>query len=253
MATKTTTPKPKITNDVLHVGYVLDASPSIQQYGLVETFRTAVREYVTDLRKEEKKIRRKFGKGEYTHFTLTAFDTITRPLVETQPVDAFDLDEVADSYAITGWGTALLDAVDETITQMERIVKPGEKVLVVIMTDGEENSSTRTNASALKERVSAKEAEGWSFTWLGSNLKPEQTYAAAASIGISRGATAMYTAEADSVGYAMASVSGVTSGLRASDMYGKAFNQTMYASNVGTNDFRNEDEIGNDPDDGATS
>lgn len=88
-----------------------------------------------------------------------------------------DLDEVPDLgadgnlYQPAG-GTALYDAVATTIQGTDAWLNKHKsfkgKVVCVINTDGEENSSKTTSLDAVNELISAKQAEGWEFVFMGA-------------------------------------------------------------------------------------
>lgn len=84
-------------------------------------------------------------------------------------------------------GTALLDAVGDTIAHIEAVHRyiRAEDVtahtLVVITTDGEENSSRRYSQPEIKRTVERKQADGWQFVFLGANI---DAVAAARDCGI---------------------------------------------------------------------
>ena len=76
-----------------------------------------------------------------------------------------------------GGGTALLDAIGRTIKKIRAVQKQtaeeyrAEKVLFVIITDGEENSSRKYSAEQIKERIEhQKEKYGWEFVFFGANM-----------------------------------------------------------------------------------
>lgn len=95
--------------------------------------------------------------------------TINKQRIET--VEPFGLEDY-----ITGGGTALLDAVGDAITKagarfraMSEDKRPA-KVLFVIITDGEENSSTRYTLDRIKSMISEQqERYRWQFVFLGAN------------------------------------------------------------------------------------
>lgn len=106
-----------------------------------------------------------------------------------------------DTYR-PGGGTALLDAVGRTINEagnelrsLPDALRPG-KVLVVIMTDGQENSSCEFNRRQVMELVKRQEDEyKWNFIYVGANV---DGFAEAGAIGIRSSNALNYTA--DSVG-----------------------------------------------------
>ena len=93
--------------------------------------------------------------------------------------DRIDLAEVApmtDKEYFVGGSTALLDAVGDTVTHVEKVhryIRPEDvpaHTMVVITTDGMENSSRRWRAADVKKLVEKKKEEGWEFLFLGANI-----------------------------------------------------------------------------------
>ena len=66
--------------------------------------------------------------------------------------------------------TPLYDAVAKTIQHLEGLTKAGDKVMVMIDTDGLENSSRDCNQSQIKTMVSDKKEAGWEFLFMASGL-----------------------------------------------------------------------------------
>ena len=77
--------------------------------------------------------------------------------------------------------TPLYDAMGISITELKKVVKDGDHVLVTVITDGLENSSRFFNARMIKELVDSLSKEGWVFTYIGANQDSERT---AAGLGI---------------------------------------------------------------------
>jgi len=76
-----------------------------------------------------------------------------------------------------GGSTALLDAIGRTIHKIGNAQKNtadeyrAEKVMFVIITDGEENSSREYSYARVKSLVERQKAEyGWEFIFLGANM-----------------------------------------------------------------------------------
>ncbi len=88
-------------------------------------------------------------------------------------------------------GTALLDAIARTIDQVEQnntqrwadLDEVGN--VIVILTDGDENSSTKYTKKEINDMISSKQAQGWKFVFLAAN---QDAIKSANDIGISRGA-----------------------------------------------------------------
>lgn len=66
-------------------------------------------------------------------------------------------------------GTPLYDAMGTAILSLQRTVSAGDTVLVTVITDGEENASREFKGSQIKQLVEQKRAEGWVFTYIGTN------------------------------------------------------------------------------------
>lgn len=95
-----------------------------------------------------------------------------------------------------GGGTNLLDAVGETITRINTFLgtlpqeqRPG--VLIMIMTDGEENASRTYNHASIKHMVKTCEHEGdFTFMFLGANV---DAFAMGNTFGMNASNTASYS------------------------------------------------------------
>ena len=99
-----------------------------------------------------------------------------RPDVRTI-IDCEKIDNVADltmkQYQPNGC-TPLFDAMGYSITELKKLVKEGDHVLVTVITDGLENSSSQYTAAMIKELVDALSAQGWVFTYIGANQDSEE-------------------------------------------------------------------------------
>lgn len=242
MATRTKTHKekqPESAPALLNVAFILDMS------GSMGSIRDAAREgtstYLSDLQKEERSLVRKHGKGTYTRLSVTAFDTAFENWIINMPIASVDVPALIQRYQPRGW-TALYDAIANTITRLESS-KEGEdeRFLVVVMTDGQENSSVEYGGENGRRRlfdlVKAYEAKGnWTFVYLGANV---DAYAEAASIGIPTGNTAYYSSTPMSAAAIMGSTSGVTSSLRGGQ---KMSSNTAFSDAGLSQDYRDDEE-----------
>jgi len=155
---------------ITHVLMVLDRSGSM--WSLAEDVRGGFNEYMKGLSLDTK--------NDY-RVSVTLFSTEYRQLCENAPLDDVP---VLDSTNYQTWGnTALYDAVGKTITEFKTVLGKRDKVLMVIQTDGKENSSREFNASQVGSMIKAYEATGnWSFLYLGQGL---DTWDQAARMGVS--------------------------------------------------------------------
>jgi uncharacterized protein YegL len=123
--------------------------------------------------------------GEAT-LTLVQFDTEYEMVHENSPLQ--DVPELNDSTFSPRGMTALHDAIGRTIDTVGKRLKnmPDEnrpaKVIVSILTDGEENSSREFNLSTIKEMIEHQRSKySWEFIFLGAN---QDAFAEAGKIGI---------------------------------------------------------------------
>jgi hypothetical protein len=80
--------------------------------------------------------------------------------------------------------TPLYDAVGLAIGALEtmKAVHKADKVVLMIQTDGHENSSREFSGSAIKSLIAKRQAEGWEFVFMGADLT--NTYAMSAGLGM---------------------------------------------------------------------
>ena len=110
--------------------------------------------------------------------------------------------------------TALYDAVGKTINkvgeqlaELDEKERP-EKVMMVIITDGHENSSTEFTAQRVRELVQHQsEKYNWQFSYLGSN---QDAWAVGSTLGISKSSTLTYANNSKGVGSSWESLTRAT-------------------------------------------
>lgn len=134
-------------------------------------------------------------------------------------------------------GTNLLDCIGHTIEQVNATLEKNKKkdrpgVIVLIMTDGEENQSRKYDNDQIKAMVAAAEKADWSFVFLGANID-------AFSVGANFGMNVM-----NSVNYSTANMaqtmdvlSATTVRMRSAKMSGMD-TQAVYASASFTDEER---------------
>ncbi|QTN33664.1 VWA domain-containing protein [Akkermansiaceae bacterium] len=144
-----------------------------------------------------------------TNLSLVFFDTDTEHRYESLPA-AEILPLNMDTYVPRGC-TALLDAIGETIDKLGKKLaalpaadRP-DHVSVAILTDGEENSSTRFTWKDIAERIKHQTGKyDWEFLFLGAS---EDAIATAAKMNIHAHNSSAYLADAAGSQAAMASFS----------------------------------------------
>ena len=86
-----------------------------------------------------------------------------------------------------------------------------EKVIVCILTDGQENSSSEFTRDQIKTMIEHAEKHGWSFVFLAAN---QDAFATGAQIGIAAAHTASFDATGKGTQAAYATMSDTTRSLR---------------------------------------
>lgn len=188
--TKTKTRKSKKATTTLNVVLVWDMSGSMGPLRM--SALEGATNYITDLLKDEN--------ASKMRLSITAFDTIFERWYEDMPLGEIPVDALRNLYHPRGW-TALNDAVADSIFTMDERLKGDraeERALIVVLTDGLENSSKEyggvEGTKALADLIKQREETGrWTFVYLGAG-KPAEVAAVAASYNIPRGNTVSYAA-----------------------------------------------------------
>lgn len=153
----------------------------------------------------------------HNRFSLVFFDSGIETRFDSIPVaEAIPLD--LDTYVPNGC-TALLDAIGDTIDRLGwrfAALPPADRpehVTVAILTDGEENSSTRYTWHDVAKRIKHQtEIYSWEFLFLGAG---EDAIATAAKMHIHAANASQFVADAAGQHAAMASFSRKSLGTRA--------------------------------------
>jgi Mg-chelatase subunit ChlD len=183
--------------DATHIAVLLDRSGSMQA---VKDETISGFNYFL---KEQK------AAGDNASFTLVQFDSESTDVVhEARPVrDVPNLN--GDTYQPRG-STPLLDALGETINSTGRTLaaipdtnRP-DKVVFVVITDGEENASHKFTKSQVKEMIDHQtEKYNWQFIYLGAN---QDAFAEAGAVGIAMATAANFDADRMEMAFAGTSV-----------------------------------------------
>jgi Mg-chelatase subunit ChlD len=182
--------------DATHIAVLLDRSGSM---GSVKGETISGFNYFLKEQKEA---------GDNASFTLVQFDSQSTDVVhEAKPVrDVPDLNE--DTYQPRG-STPLLDALGQTINSTGRTLaaipeanRP-DKVVFVVITDGEENASHTFTKTQVKEMIDHQTAKyNWQFIYLGAN---QDAFAEAGAVGIAMAKAANFDTARMEMAYAATS------------------------------------------------
>lgn len=131
--------------------------------------------------------------SEATHLTLVLFNNLYQAF---QPVPLAEVPDLTPATFLPAGGTALLDAIGRTVSDLTAAfaARPAEarpgKVIIAILTDGEENSSTTYSQLHIADLISAKRELGWEFIFLAAD---QDAIAAAKTLNIPAGDTFNFT------------------------------------------------------------
>lgn len=154
-----------------HVVMLLDESSSMARYrqAVVDTFN----QYTNELKDGTKRCWLslfKFaggGQGAFGSFEMDGHRKLrlekvfeNRKLKDTYPL-------TTPQYSPNGW-TPLYDAIGTLIQRTKKRLPKDAKVLFVVHTDGQENTSTQYNMERVKTLIARMEKKrGWTFVYLG--------------------------------------------------------------------------------------
>ncbi len=135
------------------------------------------------------------------HITTVLFDNNYELLHDR--IDIKAVSPITEKEYQVGGSTALLDAIGRTIHKIGNAQKHtaddyrAEKVMLVIITDGEENSSREYSAEKIKAQIERQKTKyGWEFIFLGANIDAVET---AGRFGISADRAQNYHADSEGV------------------------------------------------------
>lgn len=153
----------QVGTDWTAIGLVIDRSGSMSS--VAEDTKGGIKQFITSQKEKQ-------GKAS---LTLVQFDHEYQVLNDFSDLSAVDENAFLNQYEPRGT-TALLDAIGRTVIEMSQKIEEMDsserpaRVIVTIVTDGQENSSREYTATKIKTLVEEKRAAGWSFVFLGADL-----------------------------------------------------------------------------------
>jgi len=174
------------TNEKTHIICILDRSGSMSSI-----ISDSIGGFNTFL-KQQKEL------PDEATLTVALFDDQYELLYDN--IDIKKADELTNKIWIPRGTTALYDAIGKTINiEKTNFAKLGDekpsKVLVCIVTDGQENASREYNIDNVKKLIKKCEKDNWNFLYLAAN---QDAFDVGTSFGVSAGNT--YTFNATSAG-----------------------------------------------------
>ncbi|MGD9816314.1 MAG: VWA domain-containing protein [Hyphomonadaceae bacterium] len=117
--------------------------------------------------------------------SLTIFDSASIDLLQhVEPAKSFM--ELSRANYVPRASTPLLDAIGHVVAEMDKVaLRPGEKVALVILTDGHENASKEHTKETIKKLLKDRQDnKGWLVTYLAAEV---DAFEDAGAIGIGPG------------------------------------------------------------------
>lgn len=146
--------------------YILDSSGSMN--GLKDDVVGGFNSFIEEQNKIEDK----------AYLTTVFFNNRIKTIYNSKDIHSIShLDRI--DYRPSG-STSLFDAIGSTVLSLSERVKTN-KVMVIIMTDGYENSSKIFTGSKIKRIIDSKTEEGWEFIFAAANIDVDKV---SDSIGI---------------------------------------------------------------------
>lgn len=158
----------------LYAHILLDRSGSMENCR--DTTIDAFNEYVMGLRRSDEVDAR---------LSLTIFDSQSiDTLQHLEPAKSFI--ELSRQTYVPRASTPLLDAIGHVVAEIDKVeTRPGEKVSLVILTDGLENASKEHTKGTIKKLLTDRQDnKGWLVTFLGADV---DAFTEAGEIGIHAG------------------------------------------------------------------
>ncbi|XP_054165807.1 uncharacterized protein LOC128963329 [Oppia nitens] len=107
-------------------------------------------------------------KNDHARLYMVKFNTTVS--IVHKGIDLADVPELTANNYLPGGMTALYDAIAEGVRLADKDKKEDERVICVIMTDGEENSSRETTKQQVKDIITGYQNRGdWTFIYIGEN------------------------------------------------------------------------------------
>lgn len=145
----------KADNDTFKIVMILDES------GSMEDVKDNMIKSINDLIKEQKQV----TEGKPATFTLVKFNSTIKRVIEDKPLN--DVTYLTSNDYRPNGSTALYDCIGDTIQRFRN----QKDVLMVIVTDGQENASRDYNNRDVTRMIEDKKKyDGWTYVYLSCDI-----------------------------------------------------------------------------------
>ena len=145
------------TDQVSEIFFLLDMTGSMNsdKYGTMNAFN----EYVGGLKAD--------GATADFKFSLAVFNSAIGIGLNMERGNITDVPDLDANNYVPRASTPLYDAIGLSIDSLKDVES---SVLFIILTDGEENSSTRFSRDDITRKIASKSEAGWEFVFLGCDI-----------------------------------------------------------------------------------
>jgi len=147
---------------------ILDESGSM--WSIKQAAINSVNETIQTIREAEKE-----HEDQEHYVMLVSFNSKMKTICEC--VSACEVKEITENDYNPNCSTALYDAMGLSLNALRPKVAESDRVLVTVVTDGEENSSKEFTGKAIKALVDELKGKGWIFAYIGTNQDVEKVAA----------------------------------------------------------------------------
>lgn len=155
----------------------------------------------------------------YSLCTFSGFTEIRMPYL------LMPLPFIGKIGVVASGGTALYDAIGGTLESIATKLKSGDKVLVNIYTDGEENNSRKYKSKDISNMIEEYQQKGFTITFIGTE---RDTKRAIAELKIDSSNTLAYDGTAEGLSKSMLSTNSLRSFFSASATRGEDVSKGFY-------------------------
>ena len=127
-----------------------------------------------------------------------------------------------ESTYVPRGATALLDAIGNTVTALN--VRNPKKAIIMILTDGQENASTKYQKQQIKDMIDASENKGWFVAYISANM---DAIADARSVGIGMAQTMRFSGDSRGTQVAYMAANMATHAYRSRSAHGMSLGASM--------------------------
>lgn len=202
-------------NRIIKVAYILDSSGSMQGS-----------KYDTAVQTLKAEVNTLLDSGMNYSFTINEFSNTSNFLLKNEtltPAINAGLNKIRGIYG----GTALYDAIGETLTYLKETKKPDESVLVSILTDGQEEHSFKYGRAQINSMIKESEQNGFTINFIGTKFDADKVVR---DLGIKWSNIATHDNTASSIGNTVVMRTSATLNYSKKLMRGEAVTEEFYSN-----------------------